>query len=517
MSAIPPVPIEAAPAAQPVAPSCAHAQHIRSEPRGYYSRLFGAPAEPIARDQETKLVELGRAMRYQVEREGTLTPRIGFTYFGQFLGHDLTYDTTPLEGPYSEPGRTPNYRTPFLDLDHIYGQGPAKSPHLYEGDEGAEIFKVGATTPAGYRRDLPLKHGTILIGDQQDTRNLDNLLLRQLHVVFLKFHNEAIRQLGARPSSITGIENLGAGSLFKRAQRLVRWHYQWIIRHDYLPRILHTSIWNHQERRTLGQSDRRGTYSVPIEFSLAAFRFGHSMVRNAYRLNCRTRRVVIGQLMALGPKAAPLPDDYLVEWGTFFDGLPTSGPQASSSYIDTSISRAMHGLSPAIIRLANKLEPPDPSNLPVRTLLRGARAGLPSGQEAAAALLEQGLITPQDRLTTAELTRDTCDLSGGVLRETGLGENTPLFYYILKEAELRADGLTLGPVGSHIVSETVQGSLEADPGGYMAMAGKQWKLPLWQFQSGTKRPVNSLISIIRLIGDDELLPECEAHRRKFLL
>ena len=514
MSALPPLPTETRDGAA-AGVGCAHAQSISREPKGYYSRLFAKPAEPIPREGEAKLVELGRAMRYEVEREGTLTPRVGYTYFGQFLGHDLTYDTTPLEGPYLEPGDTPNYRTPSLDLDHVYGGGPEKSPHLYEGDEGGETFKVGATTPTGYLRDLPMKHGMVLIGDQQDTRNLDNLILRQLHVVFLKFHNEAIRQLSSK--SITDVENLGAGSLFERAQRLVRWHYQWIVRHDYLPRILHTSIWNHQERRTPAQLGPHGSYSVPIEFSLAAFRFGHSMVRNAYRLNCRTKRVVIGELMALGQKAAPIADDYLMEWGTFFDGLPTSGPQASSAFIDTSISRAMHGLSPATIRLANELEPPDPSNLPVRTLVRGARAALPSGQEAAEALLEQGLITAEDRLTKEALTKDTCDRSGSVLHKAGLGQNTPLFYYLLKEAELRAEGLALGPVGSHIVSEAIQGSLEADPEAYMAIAGKQWKLPLWTFPSGAKRPINSLIGIIRLIGDDKLLPECEAHRRKFLL
>jgi hypothetical protein len=93
----------------------------RSEPRGYYSRLFAKPAEPIARSQEAKLVELGSSMRYEVEREGTLTPRVGYTYFGQFLGHDLTHDATPLEGPYPDPERTPNYRTPSFDLDHVYG------------------------------------------------------------------------------------------------------------------------------------------------------------------------------------------------------------------------------------------------------------------------------------------------------------------------------------------------------------------------------------------------------------
>jgi hypothetical protein len=456
-------------------------------------------------------------MRYEVEREGTLTPRVGYTYFGQFLGHDLTHDTTPLEGPYADPEQTPNFRTPSFDLDHIYGGGPTKSPFLYEGEEGAETFKIGATTPTGYRRDLPVEHGMVLIGDLQDTRNLDNLILRQLHVVFLKFHNEAIRQLGAHPPTITGVDSLGPETLFERAQRLVRWHYQWIIRHDFLPRVVHTDVWNYQERRVPWQPQTRESYAVPIEFSLAAFRFGHSMVRNAYRLSCRTKRVVIGELMALGQRASPIPDDYLLEWGTFFDGLPSSGPQASSNFIDTSVSMAMHGLSPGTIRLSNRLEPPDPSNLPVRTLLRGARAQLPSGQEVAETLLAQRRITSNDCLTTSQLVQNTCDHSGSVLRESGLERNTPLFYYLLKEAELAAGGLSLGPIGSHIVSEVIQRALEADPDSYLSLAGSKWKLPAWRFPSGSRRPINSLIGIVQLVGDDKLLPECEAHWRRFLL
>jgi hypothetical protein len=492
--------------------TCAHAQ-INSQPKGYYSRLFGKPAEPITRTDEPKLVELGRSMRYEVEREGTLTPRVGYTYFGQFLGHDLTHDTTPLEGPYSEPESTPNYRTPSFDLDHIYGGGPQESPHLYEGEKGAERFKIGATTPTGYLRDLPIEHGMVLIGDQQDKRNLDNLILRQLHVVFLKFHNEAIKQLSSE-STITGLEELGPGTLFERAQRIVRWHYQWIIRHDFLPRVLYADVWNYQQQRIPRASG--SDFSIPIEFSLAAFRFGHSMVRNAYGLNCRKKRVTLDELMALGQKASPIPDDYLIEWGKFLDGLPRSGPVASSSFLDTSLAFPLHGLSHSTIRLANTIEPPNPSSLPVRTLVRGARAGLPSGQEVAGELLDRGKIKSEDCLTESQLMQDTSDHSGSALRKAGLARKAPLFYYLLKEAELKAEGLTLGPVASQIVSEVVQGALEADPESYLSVAGAKWELPRWSFPHGPAGPVNSLIGIIRLVGDDKLLPECEAHRRRFL-
>jgi hypothetical protein len=494
---------------------CSYARGMRAEPKGFYSRLFPKPAAPLAATEEAKLVELGRAMRYDVEREGTLTPRIGFTYFGQFLGHDLTHDPTPLAGPYSPAEETPNFRTAAFDLDHVYGGGPTGSPYLYDREEGAETFKVGASTPAGRVRDVPIGHGRLLLGDMEDARNLDNLLLRQLHALFLKFHNEAIRQLQTNRALKSTAELLGPGTLFERARRLVCWHYQWIIRHDYLPRVLHTDVWNHQAHRSPPKPGN--AFAVPIEFSLAAFRFGHSMVRNAYRLNCRKKRVLIGELMALGQKPEPIPDDYLVEWGTFFDGLPTSGPQASSSFIDSSLGDALHGLAPEVIRLANKLESAHPPNLPVRTLLRGARAQLPSGQEAADALLGDGKIKPADRLTSEELTADTCNRSGTILRQIGLAQDTPLFYYILKEAELRAGGLTLGPVGSHIVSEVIQGALENDPDSYLSVVGPGWQLPTWNFPSGTQRSVNSFISLIRLLGDDRLLPECEAHWRRFQL
>src|SRR6266498_4112207 len=226
------------------------------QPKGFYSRLFPVPTRSLSRSEEEKLIRLGDAMRYNVEREGTLTPRVGYTYFSQFVGHDLTYDPTPLEGPYLDPERTPNLRTPFLDLDHVYGGGPKQSPDLYHGEPGAETFKIGATVPSGYLRDLPIENGAILLGDGEDTRNLDNLILRQLHVLFLKFHNEAVKQLSVKPSTISGFEHLNSGTIFEQAQRLVRWHYQWIVRHDFLPRILHTSVWNRQNRTTHFRSDR---------------------------------------------------------------------------------------------------------------------------------------------------------------------------------------------------------------------------------------------------------------------
>ena len=124
-------------------PPCSHARAMRAEPKGFYSRLFAKPANPIARDREEALVALGNAMRYDVDGEGTHTPRVGFTYFGQFIGHDLTHDPTPLAGPYSAPEETPNFRTASFDLDHVYAGGPEKSPYLYENSLIGIVQLVG--------------------------------------------------------------------------------------------------------------------------------------------------------------------------------------------------------------------------------------------------------------------------------------------------------------------------------------------------------------------------------------
>jgi hypothetical protein len=502
--------------------SCPHSERrpagqraAHSQAKGFYSRLFPAPVAQIASNHEEKLIELGEAMRYRIEREGILTPRTGYTYFGQFVGHDLSYDTTRLDGPHIAPELTPNYRTPYLDLDHIYGGGPNVSPNIYEGESGSETFKLGATTPNGYLRDLPIENGVRLIGDQGDTRNLDNIIVRQLHVTFLKFHNEAVRQLSTDPPKVLGIERLLEGTTFEKAQRLVRWHYQWIVRHDFLPRILHPTVWQ-RGPPNISTFSRNGHFAIPLEFSLAAYRFGHSMVRNAYGLNCRRKRVELHDLMLLGQQSSPLSDDCVIEWGRFFDGLPASGPVASSSFIDTSIVNPLHGLSLSTVQVSNKMERSAvPNSLPVRSLLRGARAGLPPAQQVADELIKQKVIETKDRLTDEQLTDDSCDRSGSVLRKTGLQHETPLFYYVLKEAGILGSGLTLGPIGSAIIAHVIRGALESDPESYLSVVGPNWTLPSWRFPSGSRGRVNSVIGVIRLVGDAQLLPDCDATRRRF--
>lgn len=199
----------------------------------------------------------------------------------------------------------------------------------------------------------------------------------------------------------------------------------------------------------------------------------------------------------------------VLEWGRYFDGLPRSGPPAASSFIDTAIVEPLHSMPTETVRLCSRTgNTSESARLAERTLLRGARSSLPIAQEVSRTLVAEGAIEEGDALTAAELTADAFDRSGSTLAKLGLSNETPLFYYLLKEAELRSGGLSLGPIGSYTVGEVLLHLLEADPDGYVAGAGVNWQLPAWTFPNGTEQQVTSISAAIRLIGDHKLLPEC---------
>src|SRR5216117_2954418 len=147
----------------------------------------------------------------------------GFTYFGQFVDHDLTFDPTSQLERDNDPNGLVDFRTPRFDLDSVYGRGPDDEPFMYEPD--GRHFQLGdPMTQGGVRAgtfDLPRFRGRALIGDK---RNDENVIISQLHGIFLRFHN-AVAAL-----------NPAAG--FAEVQRLVRWHYQWVVLHDFLPRVV---------------------------------------------------------------------------------------------------------------------------------------------------------------------------------------------------------------------------------------------------------------------------------------
>jgi hypothetical protein len=431
--------------------------------------------------------------------EGQGSILAGFTYFGQFIDHDLTLDITPLSSAHPNVGNILNGRSPFLNLDHIYSGGPNVAPFLYDigYPPGKERFLIGQTNGAdptkGRQEDLP--RNSQGIGLTADPRQDENLILAQLHVAFLKLHNAVMDD----PVLLKPFQD--QGSDFAAAQRLITWLYQYLVLEEYLPTVVDEDIAEsvRAEWKESGPADVE--FRIPIEFSGAAFRFGHSMVRDSYPLfndahpDAKDTGVDLTCLLALtgaGYGRVPcdqvcvdtkshfkLPDDWVIGWQHFFR-MSTSGMQVNQARkIDTAIAKTLHHLDEGTIRHFNasvaEKRPDDQSDnseprLPVRTLLRGARMGLPTGQAVA------------DALATHALTQSEIAPDGGphtaILRDHGFHRDTPLWYYILKEAELPriADGNSLGPVGSRIVAEVLIGAVRSDPKSYLS-CDPQWSPP----------------------------------------
>lgn len=390
-----------------------------------------------------------------------LPPFAGYTYLGQFIDHDLTLDLTPLAlAGKTAVTATPNFRSPRFDLDHLYGGGLELTPFLFRSASppGEERFCIGMTRPAvGEGRylesslnDLPRNSDGAALAS--DPRQDENLNLAQLHVTFLRSHNRLLDNselLNASP------HYKDVGSRFKAAQRALTWHYQWIIRHDFLRQILDPEIFAQLEGdQALQVGPPSGDFAVPVEFSLAAFRFGHSVVRDDYFFNDFHRAAALADLFRLtgrGGGATPaLPADWVIDWKRFFFVGAAVGSARHSERIDTIIADGLHQL------------PGDSTvspHLPVRTLQRGERVGLPAGQRVAEAL---GFVPLQ-----ANQIANGAD--GDTLRKYGYDAQTPLWYYILKEAEIIHEGRCLGTTGSKIVAEVILGALLSDPDSYVSV------------------------------------------------
>jgi hypothetical protein len=363
----------------------------------------------------------------------------GFAYLGQFVDHDMTLDRTPMPAQEQDPKALVNYDTPFFDLGSVYGRGPAADPQLYDTADPRRM-RLGAT-PDG-RPDLP-RHpdGTAVLGDH---RNDENLIIAQFHLAFLQAHNRFI----------------DSGASFEEAQRLTRWHFQWLIVHDFLPHVVGRPLV--QSMLTVGGKgpvvvDRRfykpgnpARPMMPIEYSVGAYRFGHSMVRAEYEMNDEVTIPFFGSPGHDLRGSRPIPGRARADWNYFFDlpGVSPPDDRNMTRLIDTRLALPLSELPPTVVRHVDGAI----LNLARRNLLRGKRLGLPAGQDVARAM---GLTPiPNDRLG---------------LTESGWNGRAPLWFYVLKEAELLG-GRTLGPVGGRIVAEVILGILSLDRSSFLNAA-----------------------------------------------
>jgi Animal haem peroxidase len=472
----------------------------------HYTRMFPrlaraspAPDSPLWE----RLEALGKAMFDDEDAEAGNRdpfPRAGFTYLGQFIDHDLNLDITPLESAHPNVAAVHNFRTPLLDLDHVYGGGPTVSPFLYEMERGPgkEQFLIGWTGEATLRgrrfkavlADLPRNSKGIAL--TADPRQDENLILAQLHVAFLKLHNCIVGELQkGKASRIPEAGPLG-GTVFEKARRIMTWHYQYIAVNEFLPLFVEEEVLRAAHEKCASQDN--SPFQIPIEFSAAAFRFGHSLVRDVYsHFNSHHSHVPLACLLALtGPggelkppceglaqKPQPfrLPADWTIDdWTRFFpnEQQPSSN---GARKIDPLIASTLHNLkleivlqfSGAVVGQDRYL--PKPANiLPVRTLWRGARMGLPSGQDVALAMgmKKENVLTAPDLLSAPR--KEITD----VISKCDFDIDTPLWYYILREAEVFGKQLQLGPVGGRIVAEVIIGAVRSDPNSYLSVN------PTWQ-------------------------------------
>ena len=380
--------------------------------------------------------------------------------FAQFVDHDITFDPTSDIDRRNDPAALRNFRTPALDLDSVYRHGSETAPYLYdhEGDEAHLI--TGEAEGIGDRPDgLPGTdlqrngQGRALIGDP---RNDENVVVSQLQLAFVNFHNRVVDHLRGPGASLIEDDE----GVLEAAQRLVRWHYQWLVRRDLLPRICDRYVLDDVERNGRKFFLPEGSDpAIAVEFAGAAYRFGHSMIRHEYDVNEASGNVpLFPSGMGDTPTLrgfGPVESDLVVDWTRLLD--TGDGDYQHARKIDPL-------LAPALFDLPM----PGEDSLALRNLLRGEALGLASGQDVARRM---GI----DPIGNQEFGDDSPIVEALRRHERGADPDAPLWYYVLGEARYQEDGERLGAVGSRIVAETLTGLMELDESAYPNAAPDGWE------------------------------------------
>ena len=433
-----------------------------------FGRLFSDI--PPAYVPPTTLAAIGRKngpMDGGSKADRTKSVAVGQVIFGQFIDHDITLDVTSSFSRLNDPSGTQNIRTPTLDLDCIYGLGPEPHPFLYSQTSpfnGAKLL-TGADEPGGDS----LRANDLLRAPNQraiigDPRNDENRVVSQLQLGIIKFHNAMCEQLHAEScNELTGSE------LFEEARRKTTWHYQWAVVNDFLVAMCGAPVV--QDILSCGRKYYcPGEPYIPIEFAVAAYRFGHSMVPMKIQVQKGGKQeLFFGPV--LGGGFDPLTSTKaIVDWHELFFTSENRHVQTAEK-----LNTLMAG---DLLQLP--FIPDGEASLATRNLLRGNSFLLPGGDKVA-----KGMERPTAEIK--KVMKRIADLSEAALIDAGIDgspitEGAPLWLYLLSEAEVigretKADhfdkGEGLGPVGARIVAEVLIGLLELDEHSYLG-ANRNW-------------------------------------------
>jgi heme peroxidase len=481
--------------------------------QGRFGRMFRSlPAAKYGKDDpesRANLMKLGTFMTSSFDppkdapdAEESGIPAL-YTYFGQFIDHDITFDPMSSLIQHTDPDALTDFRTPALDLDNVYGRGPDDQPYMYDGN----VFLLGDKIGGGgdpNAQDLPRNNAAprrALIGDP---RNDENSIVSQLQGLFLRFHNRTVKD---HPE-------IDPQTDFAKLQKIVRFHYQFVVLNDFLPRIIHSSVL--ADLKTGGRYDRhklkffhwKDEPFMPVEFAVAAYRLGHSMIRPGYRLNDAILLPIFPVSKTIAPPNG-IPEGLTgframnpawgIDWGRFIDvdvrpyGVdkdPPDGPtkkRLQFAYrLDTSLVTPLSDLPPSVAA--------NPPSLPQRNLIRSFELGLPSGQDVARAMHVTPLKDDQIMIGKAVDEPEDGDVKGTIATIPDLSifkGNCPLWTYILAEAARNQEPVKipvqedktiatprLGPVGGRIVAEVFLGMMFGDTDSLLNLE------PSWQPSSG---------------------------------
>ncbi len=350
----------------------------------------------------------------------------GWPFFGQFIAPDITADRSALHVGVvgADPARLRNARSPRLNLECLYGDGPTGHPYLFRRDHPAKLL-----TRDDGQDILRNAEGTAIIGDP---RNDSHVFMSQMHLAFVHAHNAFVDRVRG--------EGAAADVVFETAARELRWHYQATVVEEFLPRLIGPDL----TRRILA-GDRRYYRPdeepyIPLEFADAAYRYGHAQIRQKYRVNGSARPVpIFPDLIGF----RPVTPERRVDWSRLFD-VPDRPPADRARRIDGKLPASLIALP---VTLTGDCEVEEFHSLAVRDLERGQRVALPSGESVARYMGAPVLSAEEIGAQSA-----------------GWRNETPLWFYILRESAIYGGGDTLGPVGGRIVGEVLVGLLDLDPG-----------------------------------------------------